>query len=176
MGCQCPTNSQFCHLHLWFPVFTAHIPSGLHLLYLGVLPSLSGVNITQHNSAIPAVLPLLLLLLSHSHPSSGRARVIISFLQAPFKFSLFKFRISLPFVLALAIKLESSPEISLIKKKGGNILISIPAIILQPFVVSLVQWQVLTRDKYCPSADLSHFQQKGDTCWTSVHFRFLYKV
>lgn len=174
MGCQCSTNSQLCHLHLWFPVFTAHIPSGLHLLYLGVLPSLPGVNTTQHSSAIPAVLPLLLL--SHSHPSSGRARVIISFLQAPFKFSLFKFRISLPFVLALAIKLESSPEISLIKKKGGNILISIPAIILQPFVVSLVQWQVLTRDKYCPSADLSHFQQKGETCWTSVHFRFLYKV
>lgn len=162
------------NLHLWFPVFTAHIPSGLYLLYLGVLPSLPGVNTPQHSSAIPAV--LLLLLLSHSHPSSGRARVIIFFLQAPFKFSLFKFRISLHFVLALAIKLESSPEISLIKKKGGNILISIPAIILQPFVVSLVQGQVLTRDKYRPSADLAHLQQKGYTCWTSVILDFYYKV
>lgn len=86
---------------------------------------------------LPAVLPLLLLPLSHSHPSSGRARVIIFFLQAPFKFSLFKFRINLPFVLALAIKLESSPEITLIKKKGGDILISIPSIVLRAFVVSL---------------------------------------
>lgn len=84
---------------------------------------------------LPAVLPLLPL--SRSHPSSSRARIIIFFLQAPFKFSLFKFRINLPFVLALAIKLESSPQIILIKKKGGDILVSIPSIILWTFVVSL---------------------------------------
>lgn len=132
--------TKLCQLRLWFPVFTAHIPSGLHLLYLRVLHLFLVLTPPSTVLPIPADLPLLSL--PHSHPSSGRARIIIFFLQAPFKFSLCKFRINLPFVLALAIKLESSLEISLIKKKGGNILISIPAIILRPFVVSLVQWQV----------------------------------
>lgn len=115
-------SSFFC-VHCPHSLWTASsLPCGVTISW--VLPPPNTVLPT------PAVLPLLLL--SHSHPSSARARVIIFFLQAPFKFSLFKFRISLPFVLALAIKLESSPEISLIKKKGGNIFISIPAIILRP--------------------------------------------
>lgn len=70
-------------------------------------------------------------------PLHCQAKAIILVLQAPFKCSLFKSRISLPFVLALAVKLESNPMISLIKKKEGDILISIPATILWPFVVSL---------------------------------------
>lgn len=116
-----------------FPLDCIFSTSGCYHLFLVLTPPSTVLP-------IPADLPLLSL--PHSHPSSGRARIIIFFLQAPFKFSLCKFRINLPFVLALAIKLESSLEISLIKKKGGNILISIPAIILRPFVVSLVQWQV----------------------------------
>lgn len=158
---QTPNSATSISGFLWsrpsFSLDCIFSPLGCYHLFLVLTPPNTALP-------IPAVLPLLLLLLSHSHPNSGRARVIIFSLQAPFKFSLFKFRISLPFVLALPIKLESGPEISLIKKKVGDILISIPAIILWPFVVSLGQWQVLTRDKYCPSADLSHLQQKGYTC------------
>jgi len=124
------------------------------------------INTSQHCFCLCLLSSLCscLCCLSHSNPRSGRAGAIMFFLQTPFKFSLFKSRINLPFALALAIKLESSPMTSLIKKKGGDILISIVAIIFWPFVVSLVHRRVWTIDEYWPLAAQSHLQQKGSAC------------
>lgn len=102
-------------------------------------------------------------MLSQSQPCNSRARTIIFFLQAPFKFSLFKSRINLPFVLALTVELESSPMTSLITERTWQS--NSNSVILWPSVVFICSTRgVGQTDGCCRSAAQSHLQQKGSTC------------
>lgn len=85
----------------------------LHLAHERLIATYQ-INTNQQCFCLCLLSSSCLFMLSQRHPCNSMARTIIFFLQAPFKFSLFKSRFNLPFVLALAVQLESSPMASLI--------------------------------------------------------------